>query len=148
VACLLLEALDRLAEQGVPVGGRLLLVGGGARSVALQRILAGLARQPVRVPEDEELVATGAALQAAAVLEAADPDELGAAWQLGEGHEVPPEPSAATAADEVRERFRAVLLETFPEVAETRPRRGVPRADQRGVAADQDQEAGVAPAGG
>jgi xylulokinase len=147
VACLLLEALDRLAEQGVPVGGRLLLVGGGARSAALQRVLAGLARRPVRVPEDEELVATGAALQAAAVLEAADPDELGAAWHLGDGHEVPPEPGATGAADEVRERFRAVLLESFPEVAAARPPRGVPGAYPRRVGAAQDEDSGAAPVG-
>ncbi|MFC0082210.1 hypothetical protein ACFFRE_08625, partial [Aciditerrimonas ferrireducens] len=62
-------------------------------------------------------------------------------------HEVPPEPGAADEADEVRERFRAVLLESFPEVAAALPGLGVPGADNRPLGAAQDEDAGAAPVG-
>jgi len=130
VACLLLEALDRLAELGVRTDGRLLLVGGGARSAAFQRILAGLGARELVVPEEEEMVATGAAVQAAAVLDGADFDEIGAAWGLRRGRPVDPDPGALGAAAEIRGRFRTVLAETYGVHLGERPeivyRPGVP----------------------
>jgi xylulokinase len=47
---------------------RVLLVGGGARSAAVQRIAPSVLGLPVLVPEPGEYVATGAARQAAWVL--------------------------------------------------------------------------------
>ena len=73
VVCGLLDGLDALRAAGVDTDGRLLLVGGGARSAAFRRILADLSGRPVVVPEAPELVATGACVQAAAVLAAREP---------------------------------------------------------------------------
>jgi len=68
VLCNLLAAADALAEVGVAGDGELRLVGGGAKSAAYQQILADLHQGPVRIPADDEAPATGAAVQAAAVL--------------------------------------------------------------------------------
>ena len=77
----LLAGLDALRAVGVPVdGGRLLLAGGGARSRAYVEILRGLAERDVTVPAEQELVARGACVQAAAVLSRRSVDEVIAAW--------------------------------------------------------------------
>ena len=89
--CGLLEALDALAAAGVDASGRLLLVGGGARSLAYRRVVADLAQRPVTVPRGDELVATGACVQAAAVLHQRAPEDIARAWRLGEGTVVDPD---------------------------------------------------------
>ena len=70
--CGLADAVDALAEQGVPVH-RVFLVGGGARSAAVQAIAPAVLGQPVVVPAPGEYVADGAARQAAWVLDGALP---------------------------------------------------------------------------
>lgn len=87
VACGLLDALDALRAQ-TSVTGRLVLVGGGAQSVAVQRVVAGLAHMPVVVSDADEAVATGAAVQAAAVVEQVDHSVIQQRWGLGIGSEV------------------------------------------------------------
>jgi xylulokinase len=92
VVCGLLEGLDALTAAGVDVaGGPLTLVGGGARSAAYRRILADLAGRTVCVPGGEEHVATGACVQAAAVLHDQPPEDVAAAWGLGTGDLVEPD---------------------------------------------------------
>jgi len=56
-----------LQAQGV-TATRIILVGGGAQSAAVQHIAASVFGLPVVVPEPGEYVADGAARQAAAVL--------------------------------------------------------------------------------
>jgi xylulokinase len=90
VVCGLLEGLDALRAVGAPAGGRLLLVGGGARSHAYQRVLADLAARPVEVPSGEQ-VAAGACVQAAAVLHQRPPDEVAEAWGLGTARAIEPD---------------------------------------------------------
>jgi xylulokinase len=102
VVCGLLDGLDALGAAGVETGGRLLLVGGGGHSRAFRRILADLSGRPVVVPEAPELVATGACVQAAAVLGHAEPAEIATAWELGTGVEIEP---VAGDRDEVRARY-------------------------------------------
>jgi xylulokinase len=70
--CGLADGLDALREQGVAVG-RVLLIGGGARSRAVQAIAPSLLDAPVLVPAAREYVADGAARQAAWVL-SGDPE--------------------------------------------------------------------------
>jgi xylulokinase len=70
--CGLADGLDALREQGVAVG-RVLLIGGGARSRAVQAIAPSLLDAPVLVPAAGEYVADGAARQAAWVL-SGDPE--------------------------------------------------------------------------
>jgi xylulokinase len=90
VVCGLLEALDALAAAGVATGGRLWLVGGGAKSDAYRRIVADLAARPVQIPMTDELVARGACLQAAAVLHGKSPDRVADAWKVREAQAVAP----------------------------------------------------------
>jgi len=99
VVCGLLEALDALGAVGVDIGGRLLLLGGGARSPAFRRVLADLAGRPVTVPAPREHVATGACVQAAAALHGAWPE-----WKLGRGEVVDP---ATVDRDAIRDRYRS-----------------------------------------
>jgi xylulokinase len=70
--CGLADGLDALRGQGVAVG-RVLLIGGGARSRAVQAVAPALLDAPVLVPPAAEYVADGAARQAAWVL-SGDPE--------------------------------------------------------------------------
>jgi xylulokinase len=64
VLCGLADAVDALRGQGVEPH-RVLLIGGGARSRAVQQLAAALFGVPVVVPQAAEYVALGAARQAA-----------------------------------------------------------------------------------
>ena len=119
VVCGLLGALDAFAAAGVDTSGRLLLVGGGAKSAAYRRVLADLAGRPVVVPRGDELVATGACVQAAAVLHRRPPEDVARAWGLGQGEVVDPDPRVDAAA--VRDAYRrAALSVCWPETAAPR----------------------------
>jgi xylulokinase len=74
--CGLADGLVALRDQGVRIE-RVLLVGGGARSEAVQRIAPSIFAVPTAVPEPGEYVATGAARQAAWILSG---DEQPPAW--------------------------------------------------------------------
>jgi xylulokinase len=91
VICGLLDALDALGAAGVNTSGRLMLVGGGARSGAFRRIASDLAQRRVDVPRGDELVATGACVQAAAVLHGRPLDQVAAAWGIGDTDSVDPD---------------------------------------------------------
>jgi len=113
VCCSLLEALDRFGPLGVATAGRVLLVGGAASSPAYQQVLAGLAGRSIALPVVEEAVATGAAVQAAAVVLGASPIEMASTWRLGAGDEVDPDPATTEAAPEVRQRYRDEVARRF-----------------------------------
>ena len=70
VVCNLLAAADALGQQASD--GRVLLVGGAPRSPAYRRVVADLTGRVVHVPSNADLVAAGAAVQAAAVYRDAD----------------------------------------------------------------------------
>ena len=104
--CGLLDGLDALDAAGVHVDGRrIVLVGGGARSPPTA-ILADLSGQPVVVPEDAEHVATGACVQAAALLHGADVAEIADAWKGTPVAELDPDPDVDRAA--IRDAYSAV----------------------------------------
>jgi xylulokinase len=84
VACGLVDALESLRSHAT-VDGRVMLVGGLAQSVAFRRVLAGLVDLPIVVSDAEQAVATGAAVQAAAVLEQVEPTVVQERWGLGRG---------------------------------------------------------------
>ena len=91
----LLNGVEALARAGSSVNGRLFLVGGGARSTAYRRRTADLFGRSVIVPDADETVATGAAVQAAIVFEtparpAVGVDDVSRRWNLGAGVEVVP----------------------------------------------------------
>jgi xylulokinase len=105
VVCSLLEGLDALEAAGVPTRtGRLVLLGGGARSSAYRQILATLAGRPVTVPYDNEIVSAGAAVQAAVLATGSDPTDIAEAWGLREGETTAPG-AGSTTSEAVRRRF-------------------------------------------
>lgn len=110
VVCNLLAGADRLSALDPAIGtGRTFLVGGGARGAAYRRIVADLLGRPVLVPREEELVACGAAAQAAVVRAGATFDAVADAWGLGSGaavETVEPGPGAA-AGPAVRAAYAA-----------------------------------------
>jgi xylulokinase len=112
VVCGQLDGLDALAAFA-PADGRLILVGGGARSRAYRQVLADLSGRAVLVPRAEEQVATGACVQAAAVATGADPNDVADRWKLGEGDVVEPGPAASSAA-EVRAAYARLRDSTDP----------------------------------
>jgi xylulokinase len=113
VVCGLLDALEALRVSGVTVrpADGIVLLGGGARLHAFQRVLADLARAPVIVPHGEP-VATGACVQAAAVLQQTPPDEVALGWDLGKGLPIEPDDdvdarAVRSAYAELRDRYYA-----------------------------------------
>ncbi len=111
--CALADGLDALREQGVPVE-RVRLIGGGARSAAVQAIAPAVLGIDVLVPEPGEYVADGAARQAAwALARTTDPRAAAPAWQA-DGEQV----RRATPTPEVRARYASVrdLTATRPGV--------------------------------
>jgi xylulokinase len=104
VLCGLLDGLDALRQVGASVDGRVFLVGGGSRSAAYRQRAADLTSAPVTVPHTDETVATGAAVQAAAVCSGEQLDAIAARWSLGAGTEISP----AHDATSVRQRYAGV----------------------------------------
>ena len=108
VVCGLLDGLDALRATGVTVDdGRLFLVGGGARSPVYRQVVADLAQRAVTVLDEAELVALGAAVQAASRLLGQPIADVQAAWNVGRGTDTPPGIDAARAA-EVRAGYASV----------------------------------------
>jgi xylulokinase len=84
----LLAGLERIESWAtLREGAPLLLVGGGARSAVWRETLRRLSGRGVVVPEAGELVALGAAVQAAAVLEGVSPLEIAKRWHTRRGRE-------------------------------------------------------------
>ncbi|GAA2784001.1 hypothetical protein GCM10010441_06140 [Kitasatospora paracochleata] len=81
------------AGGGNPAPDRpLLLIGGGARGRAWQQTVLRLSGRAVRVPAAEELVALGAAAQAAALLTGEPADAVARRWRTAEGPLLEPVP--------------------------------------------------------
>ncbi|MDQ1710380.1 MAG: xylulokinase [Frankiaceae bacterium] len=97
--CGLADGLDALRAQGVAVR-RVLLIGGGARSAAVQQLAPGIFGADVVVPDPGEYVALGAARQAAWVLGGtAEPPD----WAPAHSHA-----ESASACPQVRAQYAAV----------------------------------------
>lgn len=113
VVCHVLEALDALARAGVPTErGRLVVVGGGARSPLYPQLLADLAQRPVNVPEPAEYVARGACAQAAAALAGSDIADVSRAW-APDTSVIEPDLDVDAAA--VRRAYAELRVRTHPE---------------------------------
>ena len=111
--CGLADAVDALRAQDIPVN-RILLLGGAARSRAVQALAPALLGAPVVLPEPGEYVALGAARQAAWALSG---DPTPPTWPIALGT---PEPAGMTdtQAAEVRELYATVLTNTRPLLAQ------------------------------
>ena len=88
VVCNLLAGADVLGP--MTEQGSVFLIGGAAKSSAYRRVVADLTGRTVHVPAEEELVAAGAAVQAAALHHGGDFTRVAEAWGLGRGEIVEP----------------------------------------------------------
>ncbi|WP_138416698.1 xylulokinase [Sinomonas gamaensis] len=106
IVCSLADGLAALTAQGV-TAERIILVGGGARSEAVQLAAAAIFGLPVLVPEPGEYVADGAARQAAAVLLGRFPE-----WENAGATTI-----TAPSAPDVLARYRAAAAALYPMTA-------------------------------
>ena len=97
--CGLADGIEAVVAQGVAVE-RVLLIGGAARSPAVQQLAPGIFGRPVLVPPPGEYVADGAARQAAWALSGAEGPPVWAQPGLQEFESAP--------ANDVRERYAEV----------------------------------------
>lgn len=106
----LLGALDLVLDADADPTAPLLLIGGGARGKAWQDTVRRLSGRPVQVPEASELVALGAAAQAAALLTGEDPAAVARRWDTARG----PVLDAVERDEETLERISSVLCDAAP----------------------------------
>ncbi|MFG2222833.1 xylulokinase [Streptomyces sp. NPDC048644] len=81
----LLKALDQVLDEDAAAGAPLLLIGGGAKGRAWRETVRRLSGRPVAVPDAQELVALGAAAQAAGLLLGEDPAAVARRWGTARG---------------------------------------------------------------
>ncbi|HZG02224.1 MAG TPA: xylulokinase [Streptomyces sp.] len=81
----LLEALDLVLDADAAADAPILLIGGGARGTAWRETVRRLSGRPVVVPRAQELVALGAAAQAAGLLLGEDAAAVARRWSTAEG---------------------------------------------------------------
>ncbi|QNP74085.1 xylulokinase [Streptomyces roseirectus] len=103
----LLGALDLVLDEDADRSAPLLLIGGGARGRAWQETVRRLSGRPVQVPEAKELVALGAAAQAAGLLTGEDPAAVARRWNTTRG----PVLEAVPRDDAALERIAGVLAD-------------------------------------
>ncbi|MEU3439567.1 xylulokinase [Streptomyces griseoincarnatus] len=106
----LLAALDLVLDEDADPSTPLLLIGGGARGNAWQQTVRRLSGRPVQVPEAKELVALGAAAQAAGLLTGEDPAAVARRWGTAEG----PVLDAVERDEETLSRLAGVLSDSAP----------------------------------
>ncbi|GAA2405252.1 xylulokinase [Streptomyces coeruleofuscus] len=106
----LLGALDLVLDQDADPSAPLLLIGGGARGAAWQQTVLRLSGRPVQVPEAKELVALGAAAQAAGVLTGEDPAAVARRWNTAAGPVLDP----VERDEETLARIAGVLSDAAP----------------------------------
>ena len=83
----LLDAVDAIAEQtgGLDPAAPLVLLGGGAKGRTWVEVVRRLSGRQVLIPDAQELVAIGAAVQAAAILRGEEPGVVAARWGTSRG---------------------------------------------------------------
>ncbi|MFJ5560634.1 xylulokinase [Streptomyces sp. NPDC093250] len=106
----LLAALGLVLDDDADPSEPLLLIGGGARGTAWQQTVRRLSGRPVQVPEAKELVALGAAAQAAGLLTGEDPAAVARRWNTAAG----PVLDAVERDEETLSRLAGVLSDAAP----------------------------------
>jgi xylulokinase len=110
VLCSLADAIDHLRACGL-MPGRVVLIGGAAKSPAIRAIAPGVFGVPVTVPEPAEYVALGAARQAAWALARASASAGAGADSGGAPPDWPARPAQTYTAEpvpQVREQYAAL----------------------------------------
>jgi xylulokinase len=86
-----LETIDRCSS-GIDPEAALVLIGGGARSEAWRHVVQRLSGRAISIPKFTELVAIGAAVQAAATFGGQEPQEVASRWHTSAGTLLEPMP--------------------------------------------------------
>lgn len=109
-AASLLEAMSAIstAGSGIPTDAPLILIGGGARGKAWQRVMADLSKRALLVPDTDEPVALGAAIQAASMLTGMPCSDIAEQWATLQGPMVEPGTGQAGALERIRATRDAV----------------------------------------
>lgn len=83
----LLDALDSIDASGARLApdAPLVVIGGGSRGAAWQSVIRDLSGRSLEIPDQSELVALGAAVQATAVLTGEEPVAVAARWRTRRG---------------------------------------------------------------
>ena len=110
--CGLADGIDALVSQGLEPG-RVLLIGGAARSAAVQQVAPDLFGVPVVVPAPAEYVALGAARQAVRAL--AGDSHGGSTVARSAADDVVCEPTHVDRGAEVRAAYRTLRERMHPE---------------------------------
>lgn len=113
-AASLLTAVDEVLRAGgeEPRDAPLVLIGGGAKGDAWRTTVRRLSGRPVLVPQLEEIVAVGAAAQAAALVTGERADQVARRWRTLEGTLYDPLPADRDVLERiasVRRRAQALL---------------------------------------
>ncbi|MBQ0826690.1 xylulokinase [Streptomyces tagetis] len=108
----LLGALDLVLDEDADPAAPLLLIGGGSRGAAWQQTVRRLSGRPVQIPQARELVALGAAAQAAGLLTGEDPAAVARRWDTAAGPVLDPVERDEAALD----RIAGVLSDAAPLV--------------------------------
>jgi xylulokinase len=111
-ACSLIDALDQLhgSGSGLEPAAPIVLVGGGSRGRVWQQTIRRLSGRALRVPEHDELVALGAAAQAAGVLAGDAPEVVARRWNTSAGEDL----AALERDDDTLARIRSVRERSEP----------------------------------
>jgi xylulokinase len=88
----LLDAIEAIDAQsgGIDPSAPLILIGGGARGATWREVFGRLSGRPLLVPDADELVALGAAVQATAVWRDEDPVAVARRWGTQAGQSLEP----------------------------------------------------------
>ena len=86
----LVESLEVLNKHssGIPEDSPIILVGGGAKGKIWQDTVSRLSGRNIIIPKSEELVAYGAASQAAGVLNNENAIDISSRWNVSDGEKV------------------------------------------------------------
>jgi len=103
VACSLANGLDAMRDTGLPAD-RVILIGGGAKSIALQASAADVFDLPVVIPTPHEYVTLGAAKQAVLALGESAPD-----WRWSTQKELMARHPTPWVRDQYRRAYQAAL---------------------------------------
>jgi xylulokinase len=107
--CGLADGIDALVSQGLEPG-RVRLIGGAARSAAVQQVASDVFGVPVAVPAPGEYVALGAARQAASALAG----DGGADAARSTAYDVVHEPAQGERGAEIRAAYRTLRTTMHP----------------------------------
>lgn len=109
-AASLLEAMTAIstAGSGIPADAPLILIGGGARGAAWQKVMADLSQRPLLVPDTDEPVALGAAIQAASVITGSTGSDIAEQWATMKGPMVEPGKGRAGVLERIKATRDAV----------------------------------------